>query len=111
MRVVGVIVGLIACRVEDTSTDVVVISVLVVMRVGGMVVGLIACWVEGTSTDVVIISVLVVMRVGGMVVGLIACWLEGTSTDVVDGVTDGHTSSISCTTVPAVRDRRCLLLF
>ena len=27
------------------------------------------------------------------------------STDVVDGVTDGHTSSISCTTVPAVYQR------
>lgn len=58
------------------------------VRVVGVVVGLIA---------------LVAMGVVGVVVGLITPWVEGTSTDVVDGVTDGHTSSISCTTVPAVR--------
>ena len=68
------------------------------VRLVGAGVASMACWVEATiTTDVV-------MRVVGVVIGLIACWVEGTPTDVVDGVTDGHTSSISCTTVPAVRD-------
>lgn len=70
-------------------------------------VGVMACWVEeGTSTNVM---AMVVVTVVGVFFVVMACWVEGTSTDVVDGVTDGHTSSISCTTVPAVC-QRCFII-
>ena len=61
------------------------------------------CWLEGTMIDVVGV---------GMGVTDTGCWLEGTMIDVGGvgmgvGVAemmefDGHASSISCTTVPAV---------
>ena len=64
--------------------------------------------VNTTCTAVVVLVVilpflpLILLTVVEVCVVLTGCGVLGNTTDVVLGMTDGHTSSINCTTAPAV---------